>query len=539
MKTLYLKADEKDSARISAKLLKDGGLVAIPTETVYGLAANALDTEAVKSIFAAKGRPQDNPLIVHISSLEEAERLVEKMDERAYALAERFWPGPLTIIMKKSDIVPDVVTAGLDTVAIRMPSHPFAAELIRLSGVPFAAPSANSSGKPSPTNASHVAQDMDGKIDAIVDGGECEVGVESTVITLATEIPTLLRPGGVTPEELEEVLGEISISHAVYEKLNEGERVQSPGMKYKHYAPTAQVTIIKGGFENYEKFLESQRDEVCAVCFKGEGKNFKNAIEYGIEGDSNTQAHRLFDALREVDEMGCQRAFIRCPETTGVGLAVYNRLLRSAAFRVIDVDIEITVIGLTGQTGAGKSTFAEMLINKGYYIIDTDILARKAVEGRAVVDQLCKCFGEDIAKNGIIDRRELARRAFSSPEKTELLNSVTHPEIIRLTVEEIHRAETQNARAAVVDAPVLFECALANICDFTVCVTAPEEERISRIIARDSISKEDAEMRISAQKSEKYYLEKSDIIIKNGKNDDMKSQIEKIERRLLSPERKD
>lgn len=539
MKTLYLKADEKDSAKISAKILKDGGLVAIPTETVYGLAANALDPEAVKSIFAAKGRPQDNPLIVHVSSLEQAEGLVEKMDERAYALAESFWPGPLTIIMKKSDIVPEVVTAGLDTVAIRMPSHPFAVELIRLSGVPFAAPSANSSGKPSPTNASHVAQDMDGKIDAIVDGGECEVGVESTVITLATEIPTLLRPGGVTPEELEEVLGEISISHAVYEKLNEGERVQSPGMKYKHYAPSAQVTIIKGSFDNYKKFLASQRDEVCAVCFEGEGSNFKKFIEYGVEGDADTQAHRLFDALREVDEMGCERAFVRCPEVTGVGLAVYNRLLRSAAFRVIDVDIDIPVIGLTGQTGAGKSTLAEMLIEKGYYIIDTDILAKKAVEGRAVIDRLCKCFGEDILKNGELDRRELARRAFSSQEKTELLNSITHPEIIRLTVEEIHCAKAQNARAAVVDAPVLFECALADMCDFTVCVTAPEQERISRIVARDSISEKDAVLRISAQNNEKYYIEKSDIIIKNGKNDDMANQIEEIEQRLLSTERKD
>ncbi|MCQ2475239.1 MAG: dephospho-CoA kinase [Clostridia bacterium] len=173
-----------------------------------------------------------------------------------------------------------------------------------------------------------------------------------------------------------------------------------------------------------------------------------------------------------------------------------------------------------------------MLKEKGYYIIDTDILARKAVESRAVIDQLCKCFGGDILRNGVLDRRELARRAFSSPEKTELLNSVTHPEIIRLTVEEIHRAEAENAKAAVVDAPVLFECALAEICDFTVCVTAPEEERISRIMARDSISREDALLRISAQKPEKYYLEKSDIIIKNGKNDDMRLQLEKLDERI-------
>ncbi len=532
MKTLYLKSEDENAAKISAEILRNGGLVAIPTETVYGLAANALDPEAVRGIFAAKGRPQDNPLIVHVSSMEEIIPLVEKIDPRAYDLAERFWPGPLTIIMKKSAAVPDEVTAGLDTVAIRMPSHPFAAEIIRLSGVPFAAPSANSSGKPSPTCAEHVKQDMDGKIDAVVDGGECDVGVESTVITLVTEPPTLLRPGGITPSELEEVLGEIQISHAVYEKLNEGEKVQSPGMKYKHYAPNAQITIIKGSFENYEKFLKSQNDEVCAVCFNGEGAHFVKAIEYGGEKDSSAQAHRIFDALREVDEIGCKRAFVRCPVSTGVGLAVYNRLLRSAAFRVTDVDLKIPVIGLTGQTGAGKSTAARMLKDNGLYIIDTDILARKAVESRAVIDELCRAFGDDIISDGALDRRELARRAFSSVEKTELLNSITHPEITRLVFAEIHKAEAQGAAAAVVDAPLLFECPLADICDFTVCITAPENERLERIMHRDSIGEADARIRMSAQKSEEYYAEKSDILIKNGKSDNMKAQIEAVIKKL-------
>lgn len=534
MKTLYLKAEDPSAVRISAEILKRGGLAAIPTETVYGLAANALDPEAIRSIFRAKGRPQDNPLIVHVSSIEEIVPLVEKIDERLYALAERFWPGPLTVIMKKSSAVPDEVTAGLDTVAIRMPSHPFAAELIRLSGVPFAAPSANASGKPSPTCAAHVAEDMNGKIDAIVDGGECEVGVESTVITLVTEPPTLLRPGGVTPAELEQVLGEISISHAVYEKLNEGEKVQSPGMKYKHYSPSAEVTIIKGSFESYEKFLKAQNDEVCAVCFEGEGKHFSKAIEYGIENNSETQAHRIFDALREVDAMGCGRAFVRCPASTGVGLAVYNRLLRSAAFRVIDLDITIPVIGLTGQTGAGKTYFGSKLSDAGYFMIDTDILARKAVESRAVIDSLSRIFGADIVKDGVLDRRELARRAFASEEKTALLNSVTHPEITRLTVEKIHEAQAAGAKAAVIDAPLLFECPLAVLCDFTVCVTAPEDERLQRIILRDGLSREDALLRISAQKSEENYAEKSDIIIRNGKNDDMEAQLSEVEKKLRS-----
>lgn len=528
MKTIYLKAEDEAAAGISAEILKNGGLVAIPTETVYGLAANALDPEAVRSIFRAKGRPQDNPLIVHVSSMEDIYPLVEKIDPRLPAIAERFWPGPLTVIMKKSELVPDEVTAGLDTVAIRMPSHPFAAEIIRRSGVPFAAPSANASGKPSPTCAAHVAEDMDGRIDAIVDGGECDVGVESTVITLVTEPPTLLRPGGVTPDELREVLGEINISHAVFEKLNEGEKAQSPGMKYKHYAPAAQVTIIKGSFESYEKFLKAQKDEVCAVCFEGEGKHFDKFIEYGRENDSDTQAHRIFDALRQVDAMGCERAFVRCPVTSGVGLAVYNRLLRSAAFRVIDLDITIPVIGLTGLTGAGKSTAGLFLAEKGCRIVDADILARKAVESRSVLDRLREKFGEDVVENGVLNRKKLAARAFASEEKTELLNSVTHPEITLLAVEEIHKAESEGAKAAVIDAPLLFECPLAELCGVTLCVTAPYEERKARIIARDSLTDAEAELRMSAQKPEEYYLSRSDIIIRNGKNDNMRAQLEKL-----------
>ena len=192
MDTLYLKAGDRETMKKSAEILRNGGIVAIPTETVYGLAADALNPEAVRKIFAAKGRPQDNPLIVHVSSLDEIPPLVEKVDPRLYKLAEKFWPGPLTVIMKKSGLIPDEVCAGLPTVAIRMPSHPVAAAIIKASGVPLAAPSANASGRPSPTKAAHVAEDLDGRIDAIVDGGECTVGVESTVITLATVIPCIV-----------------------------------------------------------------------------------------------------------------------------------------------------------------------------------------------------------------------------------------------------------------------------------------------------------------------------------------------------------
>lgn len=525
MKTLYLNSKEDNAIKTAAEILKNGGLVAIPTETVYGLAANALDGEAVRKIFIAKGRPQDNPLIVHISAIEEIEPLVEKVDPRAYALAEKYWPGPLTVIMKKSNLIPDEVSAGLDTVAIRMPSHECARKIISESGVPLAAPSANASGRPSPTKASHVAEDLDGRIDAIIDGGESEVGVESTVVTLATEPPTLLRPGGITPAQLEAVLGEIAISPAVYEKLKEGEKAESPGMKYKHYAPKAQVTVIKGSFEQYKKFLLAQKDTVCAVCFEGEGKYFEKYIEYGRENDDESQAHSIFDALREVDAMGCKRAFVRCPVSSGVGLAVYNRLLRSAAFRVIDLDIKIPVIGLTGQTGAGKSTVAAILREEGYAIADTDVLARKAVENPEVIAMLCEEFGEDIIKDGSLDRRELARRAFSTKEGGLALNAITHPEITRLTVNAIHAAQAEGAKAAVIDAALLFDSCMTAICDRTVSVIADEAIRLERIVKRDSISYEDAKLRINAQPPAEYYIEKADIIIKNNGCENLKEQL--------------
>ena len=516
MKTLYLNEKDENSIQTAAEILQKGGLVAIPTETVYGLAANALDGEAVKKIFIAKGRPQDNPLIVHVASLDEIPPLVEQVDPRLYALAEKYWPGPLTVIMKKSALIPDEVSAGLDTVAIRMPSHEGARQIISAAGLPLAAPSANASGKPSPTKASHVMQDLEGRIDAVIDGGECSVGVESTVVTLATQPPTLLRPGGITPEQLEAVLGEIQISPAVFAKLKEGEKAESPGMKYKHYAPAAQVTIIKGDFESYKKFVYAQKDTVCAVCFEGEGRYFDKFIEYGNEADAESQAHSIFDALREVDKAGAKRAFVRCPVSTGVGLAVYNRLLRSAAFRVIDLDFTLPVIGLTGQTGAGKSTVGKILNDKGCYIVDTDILARKAVENPEVIAMLCAEYGEDIFVNGVLDRRELARRAFATPEGTNALNMITHPEITRLAVDEIHKAQSLGAKAAIIDAALLFESPLTAVCDKTVCIVADKSIRLERIMKRDSISENDALLRINAQPDEEYYISRSDIIIKNN-----------------------
>lgn len=334
METLFLDKTQTDRA---GELLRRGELVAIPTETVYGLGANALDGEAVKKIFIAKGRPQDNPLIVHICEFEDITPLVREIPNGARELAKNFWPGPLTLIMPKSDLIPDEVSAGLDTVAVRIPSHPVARRIIRAAGVPVAAPSANASGSPSPTSARHVMNDMNGKISAVVDAGECEIGVESTVITLVTKPPRLLRPGGITPEQLREILGEIEIDNAVAAPLEENAAAASPGMKYKHYSPKTKLVILEGDFGKYKEYINSLSDKkLAALCFEGEEKSLScECVSYGVEGDALSQSHRLFDALRRLDGFKADIAYARCPSKDGLGLAVYNRLIRAAAFDII------------------------------------------------------------------------------------------------------------------------------------------------------------------------------------------------------------
>lgn len=340
MKT-QLCAVTPDSVARAAALLTQGEVVAIPTETVYGLAANALDDAAVAKIFAAKGRPQDNPLISHISSLDMLPLIARDVPDEALRLARAFWPGPLTMILPRGERVADSVCAGLDTAAVRMPSHPAARAVIEACGVPLAAPSANLSGSPSPTTAADVLADMDGRVPLILDGGACEVGVESTVVSLTGPVPMLLRPGRVTKEQLEEALGrEVELSGAVVSRLKEGEVARSPGMKYKHYAPKAQVVIVRGALEHYRDYVRAEASEGdWCLCFDGEEKVLAPlpCVAYGAADDDESQAHALFSALRALDAHGAKRAFARCPHETGVALAVYNRLLRAAAFRVVDV----------------------------------------------------------------------------------------------------------------------------------------------------------------------------------------------------------
>lgn len=323
------------SAEKAAEILKNGGLVAIPTETVYGLAANALDESAVREIFKAKGRPQDNPLIVHIANPEMLPPLVKEIPDIAKRLAERFWGGPLTMIFPKSDKIPSVTSGGLDTVAVRMPASEAAREIIEKCGLPLAAPSANISGKPSPTSAAHVFEDMNGKIPLIIDGGECSVGVESTVICFKDGKIHILRPGGITVKMLAE-FGEVEVDRAVTAQPEKDERVLSPGMKYKHYSPKADVFIVNAHDKDFSDYalrrVETERDLIALGAGAAENGIF---LDYGETPE--IQARRLFALLRKADELGAKTVLVEMPEKSGVGLAVYNRLLRAAAFRVIEL----------------------------------------------------------------------------------------------------------------------------------------------------------------------------------------------------------
>lgn len=339
IKTVLRPADEAGVDQ-AAQLLRRGEIFALPTETVYGIAADARQGAAVRKIFEAKGRPQDNPLIVHVAGPEMLPGLVAEIPERAQLLISAFCPGPLTIIMPRGPEVADECCAGLDTVGIRMPSHPVAREVIRRSGCAFAAPSANLSGRPSPTNAQDVLADMDGRLPLILDGGECAVGVESTVVSVVGPKPTLFRPGHITLEDLERALGEeVEVSAAILEKLPEGAVVRSPGMKYKHYAPKADITILDGSFEQFRAYVQAHADQnPSCLCFTGEASQLGvPCVEYGREGDGADQAKHLFRSLRALDEQGDGVVYARCPGRDGLSMAVYNRLVRAAAFRVVQL----------------------------------------------------------------------------------------------------------------------------------------------------------------------------------------------------------
>ena len=508
----------------------------MPTETVYGLAADALNGGAVRRIFEAKGRPMDNPLIVHVADAGDIGRLglVADFPEKAKELASAFWPGPLTVIMKKGSAIPDEVSAGLDTVAIRMPSHPVARELMRVSGLALAAPSANTSGRPSPTTAKHVIDDMDGRIEAILDGGAAEVGVESTVITLATDTPRILRPGIITREELEAVIGEVEVDRAVLDRLENNEKASSPGMKYKHYAPRASLTLVRATDERFVRFVNrvyKKDSSVAVICYSELAERIDApTVCLGSEDDLKEQAQGLFDALRAVDEIGgVSRVYAPCPSAEGVGMALYNRMIRAAAYEVIDIP-DKRLVGLTGQTGAGKSEAAEMLRQMGASVVSADSAAREVVEDPEVRAALCAAFGDVLLPDRTLDREKLAKLAFSSPEGIRMLDMITHPRIVALMLSEAAGCDSDTA---ILDAPQLFESGADAYCDVIVSILSDRERRLSRLLKRDKLSREAIKLRMSAQYDESFFIDRSDVAIRNdGSVGELREQLRAVYERL-------
>ena len=347
--TKFMNASDPNAISEAAEILKSGGLVAFPTETVYGLGANAFDGQALGKIFEAKGRPADNPLIVHIAATDMLADIAAYISEPAKHLIEKFWPGPLTLIFEKTQAIPDIVSGGLSTVAVRMPDNNIALDLIKTANVPVAAPSANASGRPSSTSAAHVKTDLDGKIDMILDGGETSVGLESTIVDLSTPVPTLLRPGAITLEMLEEVLGTVAIG---YDKLvRDDEAPKAPGTKYKHYAPNAKLTVVKAkrDVRTAQFIMKKMGENPCkyAIIVSEEHKSFyrgkgQKLNIYPINGKN------LFSVLRQLDEDGIEQAFVHAMQERGVGSAIMNRLKKAANGDIIDLDEVLFVC--TGNT---------------------------------------------------------------------------------------------------------------------------------------------------------------------------------------------
>ena len=348
MKTEVIKIDQNnmdtEALERAAAIIRDGGLVAFPTETVYGLGADALSAEASKKIYAAKGRPSDNPLIVHVAEFSDMEKIAQEMPEEE-KLADAFWPGPLTMIVRKNDKVPYETTGGMDTVAVRMPNHPVALELIRRSGGYIAAPSANTSGKPSPTLAEHVAFDMDGRIPMILDGGPVGIGIESTIVDLTEDIPMILRPGYITPKMLEKVIGEVKMDPGIIAS-DSLQKPKAPGMKYKHYAPDADLKIVEGDEARVVEYINDNVNRLISQGYKvavmttEEGKHNYNKgiiVSMGHKDDELSAARHLYAVLREFDNENVDYVFSESFETDNVGRAVMNRLIKAAGHTIINI----------------------------------------------------------------------------------------------------------------------------------------------------------------------------------------------------------
>lgn len=505
---------DPNAVRDAAAILRRGGLLGIPTETVYGLGADALNEDAVSRIFLAKGRPQDNPLIIHIPDASWLERYCRDVPPAAYRLAERFWPGPLTMILPRRDIVPLQTTGGLETVGVRCPNHPVTLAIIEAAGVPIAAPSGNTSGRPSPTTAAHMIEDMDGRIDGIVDGGPCTVGVESTIIDLTVTPPRLLRPGGLPLESLRQVLGEVAVDKAVTGLLAAGERPRAPGMKYRHYAPHAPVTVVTGEPERSARRIQGLLSDTAGViCFDEYAPLFPGHIihKLGPAADKSAQARHVFDALRTFDGTDVTEIFAQCPDDGGLGLAVANRLKKAAGFHLIDADRPL-IVGLTGGTGAGKTSALAALEDLGGTVLDCDAVYHQMLRtDPALREAITAAFGPVFCPDGSLDRQKLGTLVFSDHAALDRLNAIVYeylpPELLR---------RAQGHTLVGLDAISLMESGLGRLCACTVAVLAPAEDRVRRIMARDGISEDYARLRISAQQPDAFYRERCSHILENN-----------------------
>ena len=505
---------DPNAVRDAAAILRRGGLLGIPTETVYGLGADALNEDAVSRIFLAKGRPQDNPLIIHVPDASWLERYCRSVPPAAYQLAERFWPGPLTMILPRRDIVPLQTTGGLETVGVRCPNHPVTLAIIEAAGVPIAAPSGNTSGRPSPTTAPHMIEDMDGRIDGIVDGGPCTVGVESTIIDLTVTPPRLLRPGGLPLESLRQVRGEVAVDKAVTGLLAAGERPRAPGMKYRHYAPHAPVTVVTGEPERSARRIQGLLSDTAGViCFDEYAPLFPGHIihKLGPAADKSAQARHVFDALRTFDGTDVTEIFAQCPDDGGLGLAVANRLKKAAGFHLVDADRPV-LIGLTGGTGAGKSSALAALEDLGGTVLDCDAVYHQMLRtDPALREAITAAFGPVFCPDGSLDRQKLGTLVFSDHAALDRLNAIVYeylpPELLR---------RAQGHTLVGLDAISLMESGLGRLCACTVAVLAPAEDRVRRIMARDGISEDYARLRISAQQPDAFYRERCSHILENN-----------------------
>lgn len=512
----------------AAQVIREGGLVAIPTETVYGLGADALNEKAVAAIYEAKGRPSDNPLIIHVPGAHWLERYCVNVPQAAYDLAEQFWPGPLTMILPRKDNVPDRTTGGLDTVGVRCPDHPVTLAIIEAAGVPIAAPSANTSGRPSCTNAQDVLEDMNGKIPAIVDGGPCAVGVESTILDLTVTPPQLLRPGGMPLEALEGVVGEIAVDHAVTGQLKPDEKPRAPGMKYRHYAPHAKVTVLTGdGAKTAAYIREKITPGAGVICFDEYAELFPDCITHclGPEGDKAEQARRVFDALREFDHTDVTEIYAQCPDDTGLGLAIGNRLKKAAGFHVVNLKRErehpMKIIGITGGTGAGKTSALHVLAEMNVEILDCDVIYHQLIQtSQALRTALTERFGDVFCADGL-DRQKLGNLVFQNPDALAQLNVITMGFVEAEVHARMKRAEAAHRIGVAIDAIGLLESDVRYECDVLVAITAPAEVRCKRIMAREGIGEEYAWNRVKAQKDEGYFKENCDYVLPNDSTEEV------------------